>query len=104
MSGAGAGRPLSEGGSAHLCHRTHTHLLTRNSHPTFQVLDLLHANLQLLFELSLVLLQLLNQLFKVLKAEGSSAIRTHLGVCHGEGNGTPLQYSCLENPTDGGAW
>ena len=22
----------------------------------------------------------------------------------GEGNGTPLQYSGLENPTDGGAW
>ena len=24
--------------------------------------------------------------------------------CYGEGNGTPLQYSCLENPMDGGAW
>ena len=24
--------------------------------------------------------------------------------CIGEGNGTPLQYSCLENPMDGGAW
>ena len=23
---------------------------------------------------------------------------------HGEGNGTPLQYSCLENPMDGGDW
>ena len=22
----------------------------------------------------------------------------------GEGNGTPLQYSCLENPMRGGAW
>ena len=22
----------------------------------------------------------------------------------GEGNGTPLQYSCLENPMGGGAW
>ena len=22
----------------------------------------------------------------------------------GEGNGTPLQYSCLENPVDGGTW
>ena len=22
----------------------------------------------------------------------------------GEGNSNPLQYSCLENPTDGGAW
>ena len=30
-------------------------------------------------------------------------------ICHevmdlGENNGTPLQYSCLENPMDGGAW
>ena len=24
--------------------------------------------------------------------------------CIGEGNGNPLQYSCLENPKDGGAW
>ena len=24
--------------------------------------------------------------------------------CCGEGDGTPLQYSCLENPMDGGAW
>ena len=24
--------------------------------------------------------------------------------CIGEGNGSPLQYSCLENPMDGGAW
>ena len=25
-------------------------------------------------------------------------------VAFGEGNGTPVQYSCLENPMDGGAW
>ena len=31
-------------------------------------------------------------------------ICTILGVDNGEGNGTPLQYSCLENPMDGGAW
>ena len=24
--------------------------------------------------------------------------------CIGEGNGNPLQRSCLENPRDGGAW
>ena len=31
----------------------------------------------------------------------------HLPLCspvHGEGNGTPLQYSCLGNPMDRGAW
>ena len=30
---------------------------------------------------------------------------THFSLsCIGEGNGTPLQCSCLENPRDGGAW
>ena len=32
-----------------------------------------------------------------------SIILTLRGVL-GEGNGTPLQYSCLENPMDGAAW
>ena len=27
-----------------------------------------------------------------------------LGRSFGEGNGNPLQYSCLKNPTDRGAW
>ena len=27
-----------------------------------------------------------------------------LKVSSGEGDGTPFQYSCLENPMDGGAW
>ena len=34
-------------------------------------------------------------------------VRYHLKPARmaiGEGNGTPLQYSCLENPMDGGAW
>ena len=26
------------------------------------------------------------------------------GRSHGGGNGNPFQYSCLENPMDGGAW
>ena len=29
---------------------------------------------------------------------------TSIELGNGEGNGTPLQYSCLENPMDGGAW
>ena len=29
---------------------------------------------------------------------------THTHTPIGQGNGTPLQYSCLENPMDGGAW
>jgi len=27
-----------------------------------------------------------------------------LSTSYGEGNGTPLQYSCLENPMSGEAW
>ena len=27
-----------------------------------------------------------------------------LSILSGESNGTPLQYSCLENPMDGGPW
>ena len=30
-------------------------------------------------------------------------VMTNLDSIFGEGNGTPLQYSCLENPRDGGA-
>ena len=31
-------------------------------------------------------------------------VMTNLDSIFGEGNGTPLQYSCLKNPMDGGAW
>ena len=31
-------------------------------------------------------------------------ICTTIYMVHGEGSGTPLQYSCLENPMDRGAW
>ena len=34
----------------------------------------------------------------------SKGIKVDLELFSGEGNGTPLQYSCLENPIDGGAW
>ena len=33
-----------------------------------------------------------------------NTFRTIYAEILGEGNGTPLQYSCLENPMDGGAW
>ena len=36
-------------------------------------------------------------IFKLIFAQG-------LDIGYGEGNGTTLQYSCLENPMDGGAW
>ena len=39
--------------------------------------------------------------------ESDTTERLHFHVslsCTGEGNGNPLQCSCLENPRDGGAW
>ena len=39
--------------------------------------------------------------------ESDSTERLHFHIslsCIGEGNGNPLQCSCLENPRDGGAW
>ena len=41
------------------------------------------------------------------RTESDTAERLHFHCslsCTGEGNGNPLQCSCLENPTDGGAW
>ena len=38
-------------------------------------------------------------------AESYMTERLHFSLpCIGEGNGNPLQCSCLENPRDGGAW
>ena len=36
--------------------------------------------------------------------EGDPGLIPGLGRYSGEGNGNPLQYYCLENPMDGGAW
>ena len=44
---------------------------------------------------------------KLLAIQFKASQRTNLRRIQeegGEGNGTPLQYSCLENPMDGGAW
>ena len=37
-------------------------------------------------------------------SEGDLGLIPGSGRSPGEGNGNPLQYSCLENPMDGGAW
>ena len=45
------------------------------------------------------------QILYHLSHQGSPHCFTHISVYMSrEGNGTPLQYSCLENPMDGGAW
>ena len=36
--------------------------------------------------------------------EAQTASYEYLRYNVGEGSGNPLQYSCLENPMDGGAW
>ena len=39
------------------------------------------------------------------KSDATERLHFHFLLSHnGEGNGNPLQCSCLENPRDGGAW
>ena len=33
-----------------------------------------------------------------------ATLHAYMHACFGEGNGNPLQCSCLENPVDRGAW
>ena len=40
----------------------------------------------------------------IMKATSYSLICVLLYTADGESNSDPLQYSCLENPMDGGAW
>ena len=40
-----------------------------------------------------------------LQSDTTERLHFHFSLsCVGEGNGNPLQCSCLENPRDGGAW
>ena len=41
-----------------------------------------------------------HRLLNSYKVKNNDSLVTRIG----EGSGTPLQYSCLENPMDGGAW
>ena len=51
------------------------------------------------------LASLVAQLVKNLPSNaGNLGSISGLGRCPGEGNGYPLQYSCLENPMNRGAW
>ena len=39
------------------------------------------------------------------RSDTTERLHFHFSLsCTGEGNGNPLQCSCLENPRDGGAW
>ena len=42
---------------------------------------------------------------RVAELDMTERLHFHFSLsCTGEGNGNPLQCSCLENPRDGGAW
>ena len=47
---------------------------------------------------------ILMELYIIVKDNDKSRTKCLCDIKSGEGNGTPLQYSCLENPIDGGAW
>ena len=52
-----------------------------------------------------ILASLVAQMVKNLPASAvDSGLIPGLGKDPGEGNGNPLQYSCLENPMDRGVW
>ena len=41
----------------------------------------------------------------LLELDTTERLHFHFSLsCIGEGNGNPFQYSCLENPRDGGVW
>ena len=45
------------------------------------------------------------QSMRSLRSDTTERLHFHFSLlCIGEGNGNPLQCSCLENPRDGGAW
>ena len=44
------------------------------------------------------------QMVKNANNKGDQCLIPGLGRSPGEGNGNPLQYSCLKNPMDRGAW
>jgi len=47
---------------------------------------------------------LIDLLTILLRCNGFAGIQKAVVYRIGEGNGNPLQYSCLESPMDGGAW
>ena len=53
---------------------------------------------------SSIRLAVTNTGLSILDAFNSSDNRVQVETGHGGGNGTPFQYSCLENPMDRGAW
>ena len=59
------------------------------------------------FMIPFTMTSLVARMVKRLPTMRETGVQSHFllqGRSPGEGNGNPLQYSCLKNPTDGGAW
>ena len=50
-----------------------------------------------------MIINLILQMMKLRQKEVKILFQGYVASESGEGNGTPLQYFCLENPMDGGA-
>ena len=51
-----------------------------------------------------MIINLILQMMKLRQKEVKILVQGYVASESRKGNGTPLQYSCLENPMDGGAW
>ena len=50
-------------------------------------------------------ISIFQEYYGILESDTTERLHFHFSLsCIGEGNGNPLQCSCLENPRDGGAW
>ena len=74
---------------------------------SFGRINLFFSGLFSFFTLEMYLGQVVAQMVKRLPTMptcGKPGSIPGSGSSPGEGNGSPLQYSCLENPMDGGTW
>ena len=71
--------------------------LKKNIYVCVCITDYIAVHPKLTQHCKLAVVQLKNWFKKQRSFERTRAVK-------GEGDGTPLQYSCLENPMDGGAW
>ena len=81
---------------------THTHICSYTLFYEIGIaLNILYINIYNIFILILSIFSWQERFYITFNA---CRILPYLSYITGEGNGTPLQYSCLENPMDGGAW
>ena len=85
----------------HTCHIRHSHYTTNGYSSHMSLFHWLSASKPDFFKNCLIFIDICGCTWS------DTTERLHfrfLLSCIGAGNGNPLQYSCLENPRDGGAW